>query len=162
MNRIALDVIKGGFDYWLNIDSDNPPVNNPLDLIEYDLDIIGLPTPVWNDQGTPPIYFNAMDWHGDGWLPHRDTEGLQEVDAVGTGCILISRKTLLLMSKPFERTTDPAGIVEFGPDFNFCRKARAMNFKVWAHFDYPCQHFNTVDLLAVSQAIGVSAEACHG
>jgi len=162
LNRIVRDIREQDVDYWLNIDSDNPPIRNPLDLVDLDLDLVGCPTPVYHDQarGTP-IYFNAMDWDesGEGWRPHAVPDGLQEVDAVGTGCFVAARRTVLALKRPFARTTDQDGIVEYGPDYNWCRRLKREGFKVWAHFDYPCRHFHTVDLMDLAQRFG---EVCDG
>ena len=84
------DFLKGGEDFWLTMDDDNPPTKNPLDLIELDCDIIGMPTPVWHSavKGDRPYYFNALDAEDGGWKPHEFiTSGIEEVDAVGSGCM---------------------------------------------------------------------------
>ena len=50
------------FDFWLNIDADNPPVQNPLDLVDLKKDIVGLPTPIWHFEGKSgeqPIYHSG-------------------------------------------------------------------------------------------------------
>ena len=39
LNKIVKEFIAGDWDYWLSIDSDNPPFANPLDDVELDLDI---------------------------------------------------------------------------------------------------------------------------
>ena len=60
LSRIMLDFIKGNYSFWLSMDADNPPLKNPLDLIDFNCDIIGLPTPIWhytgNKKGERPIY----------------------------------------------------------------------------------------------------------
>ena len=151
-NKIVQDFLKGKFDYLIMMDFDNPPMNNILNLIFLGLDVIGCPTPVWHSQtlGDYPIYWNALREKGDGYLPLQGSEcqGLQEVDSIGTGCIILSRKVLLSVQydKPFERTWDDEGVVIEGSDYYFCRKVRKLGFKIHAHFDYPCMHFNEVEL----------------
>lgn len=155
LNRIAVDALDQDYDYWINIDADNPPLNNPIDLTLMGLDVVGCPTPVFNDQGEGyPLYMNAMDWFDDeqGWRPHAAMDGLQEVDAVGSGCMVVRVPLLERIEPPiFERTVDHRGFVEYGPDFNFCRKAKAVGGRVWAHFDYVCEHYNDVGLLNAMQ-----------
>ncbi len=153
LHKIKEDFLDGGEDYLLTFDADNPPTNNPLDLVEFDCDVLGLPTPVWHDAVPEdrPYYFNALDIKGEGYTPHTDCNGLQEVDAVGSGCLLIARRVLLKLryDQPFARQWNRDGTVEVGGDYSFCRKAKAAGFKIWTHYDYPCQHFNELELLSV-------------
>ncbi|KKM60632.1 hypothetical protein LCGC14_1539850, partial [marine sediment metagenome] len=46
------------------------------------------------------------------------------------------------------------GTVDVGSDYNFCRKAKELGFRVWTHYDYPCRHFNEMDLIEAVQAFG--------
>ena len=158
LHRCVKDFLRGGEDYWITMDDDNPPMNNPLDLVELDLDVIGLPTPVWNNSvlGDRPYYFNALDIKGDGYTPHTNCNGLQEVDAVGSGCLLIARRVMLELKdqQPFMRTWNQDGTVEVGGDYSFCRKVKAAGFQIWTHYDYPCRHFNETDLIEIIQAFG--------
>jgi hypothetical protein len=142
--------------FWLNIDSDNPPINNPLDLIEFDRDIIGLPTPVWHftgkeEKGERPLYYNAYDYDtkGKAYREHQPREGLQKVDAVGTGCLLISKRVFIdseMRKLPFARIWNPNGTIERGNDIAFCERAKAQGFEIYAHYDYPCMHFCELEL----------------
>jgi hypothetical protein len=157
-----IDVYKN-HSFWLNIDSDNPPMkNNPLDLVEYNRDIIGLPTPVWHfdrkkKKGERPVYWNAYDYapKEDAYREHEPKEGLQRVDAVGTGCILVSKRVFLnkkMRYFPFQRTWNPNGTVNKGNDLAFCDKAKAQGFEIYCHYGYPCLHFNELELNEVISA----------
>ena len=160
LHHCVLDFLKSDCAFWLSIDADNPPMKNPLDLIEYDRDIMGLPTPVWhftgNKVGERPIYWNAYDYvaEKDAYKEHQCKKGLQEVDAIGTGCFLISRRVFEnkeMQKAPFERKLNVDGTVNKGNDISFCERAKKNNFEIWTHYDYSCRHYNTVEL----------AEACH-
>lgn len=156
MNRIAKDVLDGEFDWWLHIDSDNPPLNNPLDLIELDRDICGCPTPIYHNKGDGewPICWNGLDWDqaDQAYREHHPREGLQQVDAIGSGCMLVHRRVIEGIKPPwFERETDKFGRATYGPDFTFCRKATDAGFQVWAHYDYLCEHVNEIPIV---EAIG--------
>ena len=158
LHHCMKDFLKGGEDYWLSIDTDNPPINNPLDLVEYDCDLIGCPTPVWHNKvlGDRPWYFNTLDWDEkeQAYRPHFDTNGLQEVDAIGSGCFLVARRVILKLKDqmPFMRQWNQDGTVEVSGDYSFCQKVKKEDFRIWAHFDYLCHHFNELDLLEVIQA----------
>ena len=158
--HIVSQILSEDHDYWLSFDADNPPMNNPLDLVELDKDIIICPTPQWHttresiEKGDYPIFWNCMDAVEGGFREHAEKSGLQEIDAGGSGCMLVSRRVLEQIAKPFYRTTYHDGTVEQGPDFTFCMRAKAAGFRVWAHYDYPCRHFKEVELTEAIQAFG--------
>lgn len=158
LHHCMKDFLNGGEDFWLTIDTDNPPLGNPLDLIEYNCDVVGFPTPVWHSEikGDQPWYFNALDIQGEGYTPHKVCEGIQEVDAVGSGCLLISRQVILKLKdqQPFMRTWNQDGTVDVGGDYSFCRKVKAAGFRIWTHYDYPCRHFNEIELIELIQSVG--------
>lgn len=159
---------NGREDYWLSFDDDNPPQRNPLDLVEFDCDLVGFPTPVWHSavKGDRPFYLNALDVQLDekgdveGWKPHENAQGLQEVDCIGSGCFLVSRRVLqkLRYDHPFSRTWNEDGTVKFGGDFSFCKKVKDAGFKIHAHFDYLCEHMNELPLIEAITAFSAMKE----
>jgi hypothetical protein len=162
LHHIVNAFCEGTYDFWLSMDSDNPPMKNPLDLVELDRDILGLPTPVWHYTGEiageRPIYWNAYDYDRecDAYREHEPKRGLQRVDAIGTGCFLIARRVFQhpgMRQAPFQRKCHADGTVNKGNDISFCERARARGFEIWTHYDYPCHHFCTVDLVEVEQAM---------
>lgn len=151
LHHIVNDFMAGDYDFWLNIDADNPPLQNPLDLVELDKDIIGLPTPIWHyikkGKGERPVYWNGYDYDNlnDAYREHQTREGLQKVSAVGTGCILISRRVFenkQMRKAPFERKLNKDGTVNKGNDISFCERARKQGFEIYCHYNYPCDHFS--------------------
>lgn len=155
LHHIINEFMAGDYHFWLNIDSDNPPTRNPLDLVELDLDIIGLPTPVWHFtdkiKGERPIYWNAYKWNEKegGYNEWKVKEGLQEVDAIGTGCFLINRRVFnhpSMRIAPFQRIWNKDGTVSLGNDIAFCQRAKENGFSIHAHYDYPCDHMNELPL----------------
>lgn len=154
--QIVNDFMAGDYDYWLNMDDDNPPIGNPLDLIEFDKDVIGLPTPVVRlEKGMLPVYENAYKLDPPAYRPFPIHDGLQEVDATGTGCFLTHRRVFEkpeMRIAPFRRTINRDGTVAKGPDIYFCEKAKSNGFKIWVHFDYPCRHFHEVDIRELAAA----------
>ncbi len=161
LHHIIKDFLASDCDYWLNIDADNPPKNNPLDLVELDKDIIGLPTPVLHfdepnkKKGESPVYLNAYKKVKGGYTQYTPQIGSQEVDAVGTGCILFARRVFEhkdMQKGCFTRKLYPDGRVEKGNDISFCERAKKAGFKIWANFDYQCMHFNRVELSEMMRA----------
>lgn len=164
-HHIVRDFLRGGEDYWLSFDADNPPTKNPLDAIAYDKDIVSFPTPVWhvNDEKPEerPFYWNAYKRVGDaGYTEWPDKIGLQRVDAAGGGCVLIAKRVFQhpeMQRGAFTRKLLPDGRVDRGNDISFCERAKACGFEVWADFDRPCMHFQEVELveaIAAFQRIG--------
>jgi predicted O-methyltransferase YrrM len=162
-HHIFNDFLANNEDYLLMIDSDNPPTSNPLDLIELDLDIITCPTPVWHFtgrvKGERPIYENAYKYvpEEDAYTEWPEKVGLQKVDAVGTGCILIARRVLEhkgMRSGANQRTLHADGTVNKGGDIMFCETAKKCGFEIYAHYNYRCLHFQEVELHEVTRAFG--------
>lgn len=167
LNRCAKEMLKGDYNYWLNIDDDNPPTGNPLDVLDHDLDLVGFPTPVYHDKvrGDRPWYFNALSYVEEehAWKPHEPWTGLQEVDAIGTGAFVVSRRVIAQMKPPwFMRQYDEYGIVERGHDYLFCHKAKKLGFRIWADFNCVCQHFVETDLLSAIQAFNAAHQKPQG
>jgi hypothetical protein len=162
-HHIFKDFIDGGEDYLLMIDSDNPPINNPLDLVELGLDVVGLPTPVWHftdkKKGERPVYENAYKYvpEEDAYLEWPDKQGLQEVDAVGSGCILIARRVLEhpdMQKGSSQPSFYPDGTHKKSGDIMFCERAKQCGFKIYAHYNYRCLHFVELELHEVIRAFG--------
>lgn len=162
LHHAVVDFLASDADFFLNIDSDNPPTANPCELSLLDKDICGVATPVYHcDTSKPndrPYYLNAYRRNEaeDGWNEWLPQEGIQPVDAVGTGCILIARRVLedpVMQLAPFRRTTDDAGRVQYGNDLNFCKRAKDRGFEVWCDFRSPCEHIIQVPLLEAIRAM---------
>lgn len=161
LHHIVNDFMASDYDFWLNIDSDNPPFGNPLDLISYNLDVVGLPTPVFHYtgeiKGERPIYENAYKYvpEKDAYTEWPNKTGLQRVDAVGTGCVLYSRRVFEnpeMRKAPFQRIYNEDGTVERGNDIAFCERATKQGFLIFAHYDYRCRHFSNLELHETAQA----------
>lgn len=161
-NQFVKNAIQWGADYLLMIDADNPPHGNPLELVKFDKDIMVLPTPMflmqryYKGMGHDPIAFNTYEdspvpdkKNKYVWRHHENKHGLQEIDAGGSGAILIARRVLERVRPAFECLWDEWGIKEVGSDLYFCAKAQEAGFEVWTHYDYPCSHWKPTDLLQV-------------
>lgn len=140
LNQVAKLVREGSYEWWLSMDDDNAPTRNPLELIELDKDFIGLPTPIEREG----LKWNVFNQDGSEW---KDCHGLQQVPLVGSGCFLVHRRVLEKIYNAFFPGYTQEGIRTLGPDMAFCLRAAHAGFKVWTHFDYPCQHIKEVNLL---------------
>ena len=134
LHHILKDFKEGDDTFWLNIDSDNPPIRNPLDLVVLDKDLIGLPTPIWHftdkKTGDRPIYWNGYDYKSDkdAYIEHEPKRGLQRVDAIGTGCFLAHRRIFTKLRAPFMRKWSRDGAVHKGNDISFCERVRSKGY----------------------------------
>jgi len=90
----------------------------------------------------------------DAYREHQEKRGLQKVDAVGTGCFLVHKRVFNkeMQKAPFQRQYHEDGRVNKGNDISFCERARKQGFKIFAHYDYPCMHFNELELNEVCRA----------
>lgn len=166
--KIVQEILADGYDYWLSIDDDTVPSSNPLDLVEFDKDIIACPTPCWTrttkSKSVKFLHWSCYDYDPieDSFREHNPKEGLQEVAAVGGGCMLISSRVFRhydMQHGCFNRITRGDGTVKYGNDLSFCIRARAAGFKMWAHYDYPCHHIKEVDLMMVMRMCNSAATA---
>lgn len=152
-NMLVRRMLDEGYDYLVMCDSDTVFQRNPLELIAYDPDVAGLATPIYNVKrnAAHPIYWNVGDYNGENWNPLILTgdEGLVEVGAVGTGCIIVARRVFEHpdMQAPFMRAWSEDGIVVRGSDFEFCQRARAAGFKIYVDTRYVADHLKVTSLL---------------
>ncbi len=153
-NLITKRFLATDCDYLLMIDDDVVPMHNPCEMVaamNSEVDIIGSPalvrasgqTMVWTAY-TPHssgIGYSAIDLNN-----FDDMFDLLEVAIVGTGCILIKRKVLEALKAPFHCEYDEDGIVIYGTDFAFCRKATKAGFHVYTTMHRRCEHYKIVGL----------------
>ena len=154
-NNIVKKFLENEWDYLLMLDEDNPPEKNPLDLLALNLDIVVCPTPMIRKDLNPPITFSVFDKVENGYkgLSYQGGDKLQEIDAGGTGCMMIRRQVLEVIKAPFESDWNEDGTRGTGSDIKFCDKAKEKGFKVWAHWDYICSHYKRVNLLDILDMI---------
>lgn len=124
--------------HWLHMDHDNPLLRDPIPLIGK-ADFIGFPTPMWRPRAGAATALN-VGMRGECDPDVDGMTGLQEVGAIGSGAFLMSRKVVEKINMPFVRLVDEFGRVQIGADVGMCRKIHEAGMKVYAHFDYPCDH----------------------
>jgi hypothetical protein len=161
LHHTVNEFVGGNYDYWLCINADNPPLANPLDLVELDKDIIGCPTPIYHfnnkTEGERPWYENVYEYVSETgrYKEWPIKKGLQKVDAIGTGCFLIARRVFdhpEMRKGAFNRKLNPDGTVHKGNDISFSERAIENGFEIYAHFDYRCRHYKEIDLYGVINA----------
>ena len=150
-NEIVRDFLKSDCHYLVMVDDDNPPNQNFLELLKLNKDVIGVPTPGRNNKGVFwMVYSFTKDYPKSTVLeafPYEKRKGLQKIDAISTGAVIIAKRVLEKIDKPFEDSFDSDGVIIHSDDISFACKVKEKGFQQWAHFDYTCSHYKTVDLL---------------
>lgn len=131
-NNLVKRALDFGADYALFLDSDMTfPQNTLLRLVSHKKDVVAA---TYRKRVAP---FDLL-----GKLKDTDrSDGVAEAEHLPTGCMLINAKVLKGLSWPwFFETYDETEFATpyAGEDINFCRKARANGFSVWA--DIPLSH----------------------
>jgi hypothetical protein len=142
------------YDYLMMVDSDIVPPDNYFNLIDFEKDIISGVCFVYAKKKVFPLVLKhtRVKNKGNKYRPYdsidkKKWDGLMEVDGLGTGAIIISRKVLEAMPYPFQNVYNKKdGDKLIGNDFHFCVKARKLGFKLFCHTDYICSHFTRFDL----------------
>jgi len=162
-NHIVKKFLKTDNDILYMQDDDNPPLQNPFELLQYDKDVIAVPTPGNNKKGIGWMVFQFGDEYPEKItfkpFPTEKRKGLQRVDAISTGCIFIKRKVLENIKRPFEDIFDEDGCIINSDDMGFADKCKKAGFEIWTHFDYFCSHYKTVDLLQMLRMIQMAHKA---
>lgn len=146
-NRSVLEFLKTDNDFMLIVDNDVYWEKNPLSFVEADKDVIGCLIPTQMSQG---LIWNAFN---KGWsldvnkMDRKGIKGFMEIETAGSGSMLIARRVLEKVKKPFERGFDENGLATDGLDFLFCKKTRELGFKIWIHTQWRGSHLKKVNLL---------------
>lgn len=145
-NRIARDRPEVA-DFVLMLDSDVIPPANVLDLANYNLDVVGCPSPIWRP---PHVVINIKPLDGSKIVQVGGDE-IVEVKVVGGGAYLIASRVLDALRVPFAYEFDADGVQASSEDHVFCRRARAAGFRVWAAMGYLLGHVKEVNLLNIPE-----------
>jgi len=132
--------------YLLMVDSDMSSPMNLLEMALFDLPIIGALTFMVKEGAIVPI---AMKRQGRGYsiISPLPSQQLVEVDATGTGALMIRRDVFSKLRRPyFEYLLDDDGLVRLGNDFYFCMKAKKAGIPVYIHTGYITAHDQMVNI----------------
>lgn len=165
-NTIVKKFLEGDWDYLVMFDDDNPGHRNIFDFLDLNLPVVGGVYPGKSKNGIIWFAFDVVDKDGKLEFKQMDVEkrvGLQKVDAVATGLMVIQRWVLEKMyekgfTAPFEELYNKDGTFDYGDDMAFCLKCKELGIDVYAHFDYIGSHFKTVDLLWVAELVAYAAQ----
>jgi hypothetical protein len=153
-SKITRRFLETDCDYLLMIDDDIVPVANPADLVHTGKDVIGCPAKVRKNTRTTV------------WVAYKEVDGLYapvdimttdqnadllEVDAVGSGCILVKRSVLEKLGPAgWQVEFDEDGVCKTGTDIVFCKRAKEAGFEVYCAHKYVCEHFKELGMLGLA------------
>jgi hypothetical protein len=141
------------YTHVLMIDSDCSPPDNILELAKLDMDVVG------------PIIFSYQEGHPFALILKAVPEGYQqikkvppntlmEVDATGTGCLMVARRVFERIPPPWFRFSyTEGGLLKSGEDFNFCKLVKSHGFKIHVHTGFMASHYATVDLRKINDLL---------
>jgi hypothetical protein len=140
--------------HLMMMDSDITPPSNIVDLLlECDCPMAGALVPI-NLAGM--VVSNAIVKDGDrrvyltSW---GDKKAPFEVDALGTGCVLIERKVFEAIEWPWFKDVLTADGERTGEDIYFSDKAKKAGFTHKVHPKAVCGHIKSLDLMTVVKGI---------
>lgn len=139
-NRTITEMLLGGFDYWLSIDTDI--VVNPRTLkalIEADKDIVS--EIFWTQAPNGRYWCNA-------WMYDQCAGMAEEWRKPGLYRVGMTGALTLVKRKVFEAGVDYTQIPNIktalrGEDRHFCVRAACAGFEMWIDTHYPAEHLYT-------------------
>lgn len=143
-NNISETALQCGVDWVLYLDDDHILQPNTLmRLLEADKDVISAHY-VKRQYPFNPIILDAELPDGTfTWKQlHPKESGIVSVAAVGAGCLLIKRKVLEALSRPFW-TLGQINPASWGDDLDFCSRVRKAGFEVNVDLDNSIGHIMT-------------------
>ena len=167
-NTSVKDFLATDCEWYLSIDSDQVPLQNPLDLIFSGREIIGLPTPISANGFVVWNIFLKSKTNGKLYVPlqldskmlaEKKYPDLVECHAIGGGCIIVNREVFTKVYPPFLDEIDADGGMAIEHDLEFCRRSRENGYKVFFSPYYRCDHIKKTPMLELLQStIGLYKE----
>jgi hypothetical protein len=147
LNILAEDFLSHDEEYMFLVDDDQLfPPDTLTRLLAHKKDIVG---GIYLRRGFPfePVVFDHASDSGR-VRPHflnKGETGLVPVKALGMGCLLLHRRVLETMKKPWWAlaTIEPDLISE---DLTFCRDARNAGFEIWCDLDVKVGHIAIIPI----------------
>lgn len=144
VRNLIADWVVNGFDYLFSVDSDiSFPSDTLKKLLAHDRDIVsGLYIQRIPGKHTLEIY-EANDRGGVSHISYGKIKGrgVVEVQGCGFGCVLVKAEVLKTVGYPqfrYHSALDHKNTVS--EDVDFCRKALAKGFRIWADTTIKCRH----------------------
>ena len=143
-----------GYIWWID-DDVIPPQETLHRLVSADKDAIGAVCfSIGNDKDDYRPYPITLKNANDGKYKVYYGENIEEVDAVGGGCVMVKRKVYEMLEPPYyEDSFDKDGILSLTGDFRIWQKTKEKGFKLWIDFNLLCEHNREVNIKALQDFI---------
>lgn len=138
-NIIVNEFLKTDCEWLLMVDSDVVPPMNVLDMIDNNVPVCSAYVCTFSNGELVPVGMTKTE---NGYCHNFDKteKGLNKVDAVGTGCILIRRDVFDKLGKPYFKFVYEDGLLINGEDFDFSERVGEVYFDT----RYVCKHYTTI------------------
>ena len=147
-NAIVQKFLATDCTHLIMIDADMVPPPDMLKLLDLDKDFISPLYMGWQNGALMPFAIRFKDEIG-GEFEFVGGSGLQEVDLAPGGAMMIKRRVLEKIKRPFEVCYDDKGIALRSEDMEFSRKLKKAGFKMWVHMNYISSHFKKINTESV-------------
>lgn len=147
---LAQEALNCGADYLLWLDSDHRfPKDIALRLMAHDKDVVGIN---YSQRGVPPDFvaiknLDTENGESEKLVTDVDSTGLEKVDAVGFGAVLMKANVFADLPDPQEEPWFwyewlPHLGQQIGEDVYFCRLLREAGYDLWVDHDLSkeCKH----------------------
>lgn len=163
-NRAVAALLRSDFTHLLFIDDDVRADHDTITkLLACESDVAAGCYVILREESGIPLPVLSVKVNGE-W-ERMFFSGMREVDAAGTGCMLIHRDVFADVGEPgrwFRWPTwlnDDGVLEQVSDDVDFCNRAKAAGKRIVAHGDVRCGHMRNVDLtllLAIHQFAGAA------
>jgi FkbM family methyltransferase len=151
VRNLIADWVVRGYDYLFSVDSDIAfPPDTLKRLLAHNVDMVsGLYIQRKPGQHTLEVY----EHNGQGGvsnIPYGKIKGrgLVEIASSGFGCVLVRGEVMRAIPYPhfkYHSAIDHRNTIS--EDVDFCKKALAQGFKIWADTDIQCRHIGSSEFL---------------
>ena len=147
-NKIVVEAMRARASHLIMMDLDQVyPVDAITKLLSHKLPVVGCLV----HRRYPP--FDPLVYRGDintyRLVTDWDNGDLIEVDATGTGCLMIDMRVFYELPPPwfsFRPNPDPEREGTVGEDFGFCSDIRKIGHKIHVDTSIKCGHLSTMEI----------------
>lgn len=146
-NQIVRKFLQTDKQVLVMVDDDVVPPPHLLDVTRYlpEYGMVGVPYPLWNSQAG--LFLSVFCQEPDGLKLAQLEDGLNDVDALGTGCVAISRDALVSLGRNPFRFDNSEDLESTSEDFIFCADLKAVGMKIGCWWDgWYADHIRAVGL----------------